>query len=121
MTKSVALIPGATGLIGTGLVTALRESYEVHCVSRHPPARGDVSWHTLDLSSAVSLEGLPSRVDKLVYLAQAEFFRDFPERSEETFQVNTGNLLRFLAYARTAGAKTFVYASSGGVYGGGEL
>lgn len=120
MTNPIAVITGATGLIGAELTRALRGKYEVHCVSRNAPTQDDVRWHALDLASKKELSGLPARADTVIYLAQSEFFRDFPEHSEKIFQVNTGNLLTFLAYARDVRATAFLYASSGGVYGGGD-
>ena len=116
MTKPAVVVVGATGLIGSSLVEVLQDGYEVHCVSRHGRP-GHPPSHTLDLTSAGTLDALPSRVDKIIYLAQSEFFREFPERSEEIFQVNTSGVLRLLDYARRSGASSFVYGSSGGVYG----
>ena len=63
---------------------------------------------------------LPSRVDSVIHLAQSEHFREFPERAEDVFQVNTVSALRLLDYARRAGARHFIMASSGGIYGYGE-
>ena len=62
-------------------------------------------------------ELLPQRFDGVIHLAQSEYFRDFPEHSLDVFEVNTISTLRLLDYALKAGAKTFIYASSGGVYG----
>jgi UDP-glucose 4-epimerase len=121
MSKRTCLITGATGLIGSGLIAALSPEFEVHGVARLPPARSGVTWHALDLATACDLGSLPPRVDAVVYLAQSEFFRDFPRHGLDVFQVNSVNLLRFLEYACKAGARNFVYASSGGVYGSGEF
>src|SRR5207247_1694483 len=38
----------------------------------------------------------------------------------DIFAVNTASTAHLLDFARRAGARTFVYASSGGVYGGGD-
>jgi nucleoside-diphosphate-sugar epimerase len=43
------LLTGATGFIGRGAASSLRErGFEVHAVSRNPPAT-DVTWHAADL------------------------------------------------------------------------
>jgi nucleoside-diphosphate-sugar epimerase len=74
----------------------------------------------MDLSSPCDLRALPQQADAVVYLAQSEFFREFPQHCLDVYEVNTVNLLRFLDYARNAGVRQFVYASSGGVYGTGD-
>lgn len=122
MNKKTCVITGATGLIGSGLVDVLERDYEIHAVARTPgPRRSGVHWHSIDLATDCRLDTLPRRVDGVVYLAQSEFFRDFPQHGPDVFQVNTVNLLRFLDYAWKAGASHFVYASSGGVYGSGDV
>jgi UDP-glucose 4-epimerase len=120
MTKKTIVVTGATGLIGSKFVAALAPEHDVHCVSRETPTAKNVSWHRVDLSRPCSLQGFPKRVDAVVYLAQSEYFRDFPEHSRDIYQVNTVNLLHMLDYARQAEARIFVYGSSGGVYGTGD-
>lgn len=120
MTESVrtCLVVGASGLIGSALVARLVKSVLVHGVSRTSSlTHENFSWHAADLTQPLPQQALPKRVDAVVYLAQSEFFRNFPERAGDIFGVNTAQLLRVLDYARTAGAKRFVFASSGGVYG----
>src|SRR5881628_2780832 len=121
MTKRICVVTGATGLIGSRLIDALLPEYAVHGVARRPPARHGMTWHALDLATTCDLGSLPPRADAVVYLAQSEYFRDFPERSSNVFQVNVASLLRFLDYARKAGVRNFVFASSGGVYGSGDF
>ncbi len=114
------VVTGAGGLLGSHLVPALAHDWEVHAVSRHRPAGLDgpnVVWHPLDLSRRFDPSELPERADAVVYLAQSEHFREFPERALDIFEVNTVSLLRFLDYARRSGVRSFVFASSGGVYG----
>lgn len=117
------VITGASGLIGSNLIGRLRYAWEVHAISRHPPAgnpAANVIWHTMDLAKELDRQALPERADALIYLAQSEHFRDFPERALDIFGANTMGLVRALDYARSAGVRTFVYGSSGGVYGYGE-
>ena len=117
------LVVGASGLVGSHLVPALAHQFEVHSVSRTLPESLRVlvqHHHPLDLSGHWDLGRLPKKVEVVVYLAQEDRFREFPDRAEDTFSVNTAVVLKMLEYARNAGAATFIYASSGGVYGGSD-
>jgi UDP-glucose 4-epimerase len=115
MTRKTIVITGGTGLIGAALVQRLATEHEVHCVSRRPPPARAAIWHALDLAHACGFERLPQRADAVIYLAQSEYFRDFPAHSLNIYEVNTANVLRMLEYARQAGVKNFVYGSSGGI------
>jgi nucleoside-diphosphate-sugar epimerase len=61
---------------------------------------------------------LPPRLDSVIHLAQSRDYRRFPEKAVAIARVNVEATLELLDAAREAGAKTFVFASSGGVYGG---
>jgi nucleoside-diphosphate-sugar epimerase len=74
----------------------------------------------LDFTGDWKSDVLPAEVDAVIHLVQSEHFRDFPDRATDVFQVNTLSTLRMLDYARRAGARTFLLASSGGVYGYGD-
>lgn len=106
------LVFGASGLIGSHLVPLLRERHDVVSVGRS----GSVTY-AVDLQHEWEYFSLPKKIDSVVYLAQSERFRDFPESAESVFRVNVLSLLRAFDYARQASASSFIYASSGGVYG----
>lgn len=114
------IITGATGLIGSHLLHTLSSQaltlYPV-CRSQQPsrPLPGQPCY--LDLSDNWDISLLPKQVDTIIYLAQSEHFREFPDKAESIFRINTLSVLRFLDYARTAGCKMFIFASSGGIYG----
>lgn len=115
------LITGATGFVGRHLVKSFLTRYEVVCLVREqspsPPELQGAQLVYADL--ARPLEGqdirLPNRVDAVVHLAQARVA--FPERAKEFFAASTGSTLELLEYGRRVGIQTFVYASSGSVYG----
>jgi nucleoside-diphosphate-sugar epimerase len=54
-----------------------------------------------------------------VHLAQSREHRNFPEAAPDIFSVNVRSVIDLLEYARLAGARRFVLASTGSVYGTG--
>jgi nucleoside-diphosphate-sugar epimerase len=113
---------GATGLIGRSVLPLLEKSgWTVHALVRRRPGEDSsaVRYHLCDLAGEFSLSNLPPAADAVIHLAQSEHFREFPDYSENIAGVNTLSTIRLLDYARAAGVKTFVLASSGGIYGHG--
>ncbi len=94
------LVTGATGFVG-----------------RHLRLDGMLAPR-LDLTQP--LNRLPDRVDAVVHLAQSRRYREFPEGADDVLAVNVAATVALADYARRAGARTFVLASTGGVYGFGE-
>lgn len=117
------LITGSTGLIGKELLPLLiRDKWELYTLNRNHSKAGSNFQENIkcDLSNEWISDRLPKEVDIVIHLAQSEHFRDFPEYAEDIFYINTLSTIRLLEYARKAGAKAFILASSGGVYGYGN-
>jgi len=114
------LLTGATGFIGRNALAVLAPNHEVFALVRALPETSPkrVNWIEQDL--ARPLEGLPEEIDAVIHLAQSRRYREFPEGSPDLFAVNVESTFRLLEYAREAGARSFVQASTGGVYGGGN-
>lgn len=100
MTKEKILITGYSGLIGTSLVEKLINKYEI-----------------VEFSADSDIDLLPVDITIIMHFAQSNYFRDFPEKSEDIFEVNTILTLKLLEFGRKIGIKKFYYASSGGIYG----
>ncbi len=113
------IITGASGLIGAHVVHLLSQANEVHALSRSKikSFSKNVIWHEVDLAGEVNYDRLPRDAEVLIYLAQSDHFRDFPIRASEIFQVNTAQVVKALDFSQKTGVKSFIYASSGGVYG----
>jgi nucleoside-diphosphate-sugar epimerase len=117
---SKILITGATGFIGSHLVKLLQGRHEIIVLSRRRPGPllgGGIAWLGGDLSERLDFSKLPDKVDVVIHLAQSRFYRQFPERAEDIFDVNVQGTFRLLEYARHAKAESFLFASTGGVYG----
>lgn len=118
------VLTGGTGLIGSHLVHHLCQDWFLYVVSRKEreswPDSKNVKHVKLDFTGDWKSDALPPKIDAVIHLVQSEYFRDFPGRAIDVFQVNTVSTLRMLDYARRAGARTFLLASSGGVYGYGD-
>lgn len=114
------LIVGATGLIGSHLLNRMCKTNAVTVLGRKKPEKISVAWIEQDLTQDFDHTKLPDNTDVIIYLAQSEHFRDFPEYAQDVFTVNTIQVLKLLDFARKNKIKQFIFASSGGVYGSGE-
>ncbi len=112
------LLTGSTGLLGSRLAPILAVDHRVTAVARRPPADADtrVRWLVIDLGQPDLASRLPGEVDVVIHLAQGATFREFPEKAMETFMVNVGSTAQLLDWAQRAGARQFIFASSGSVY-----
>lgn len=119
--KRTCLITGAHGLVGTHLLPWLAE-YELYAVAREADSEWQAALpgHCRLIEADLSLPGfcdkLPGKVDAVIHLAQSNHFRLFPDKALDIAAVNTFSTVQLLDYAKRAGARHFVYASTGGVY-----
>ena len=112
------IVTGATGLIGSHVIDVLLQNSQIYAVSRSLIDRPhkNVSHLQLDFLGETNLAALPKSADAIIYLAQSDDFRDFPEKSLNIFDINVKSVMAFLEYGRRAGIKKFILASTGGVY-----
>jgi len=118
------VISGCNGLIGFELSRLLSQNsdYNVYGISRTKPLIESPNFYHIyaDLMQK-DFEGLlPEKVDVVIHLAQSEFFRDFPNKAQNIFDINVNSTLKLLDYCRKANGSNFIYASSGGIYGTSE-
>ena len=118
MRKMNVLVTGANGLLGRNAVAALRENYEVHALVHNMPLKPfpDVTYYVYDFNTEWTINDLPRDIHTVMHLAQSELFRDFPEHALDVFNVNVASTVKLLDYARVAGAKKFLFTSTGGIY-----
>ena len=113
------LVTGASGFVGGHLLRRLAPAHEVFALARATPRGGPsgVRWVEQDLTRPLDRARLPGAVDAVIHLAQSRLYKQFPESAGDIYEVNVGATFRLLDYAAAAGARRFVFTSSGGVYG----
>jgi UDP-glucose 4-epimerase len=115
------LVTGASGFVAPHLIAALTaRGDEVVASARDAdriPGGPGVEPLPLDLAAPLAGAALPE-VDAIVHLAQANV--PYPERALELYNVNTLATLGLLDASARTGARRFVHASSGTVYGLGD-
>lgn len=104
------VLTGAAGFLGQALVAALGDVVAIHRPGTPRPAPESVE---LDLGAPFDRAQLPAQVDSVLHVAQSRQYRDFPGGAVDVMEVNTAATVRLLDYAVAAGARSFVYASSG--------
>jgi nucleoside-diphosphate-sugar epimerase len=112
------VVTGASGFLGRRVVARLSAGHEVHAVVRDVRRLGatiPASVIAMDLAQPLERSRLPDAVDAIVHLAQGT--APSPDGPGELFGVNTAATQQLLEYGRQAGARQFVLASTGDVYG----
>jgi len=117
-TKPGILVTGAGGLVGGRLISLAASDFDVWAMSRRPPdvSSSGTRWIRHDFETPSLPEGMPSGIDVVVHLAQAENHRDFPAAAPRIHAVAGDATLRLLDWAVRSGVRRFVLASSGGLY-----
>jgi nucleoside-diphosphate-sugar epimerase len=107
---STILITGTTGFVGGALTRSLRDGNRIIELNRGEVDRSTdgITWNYGDSLPA----SLPTKADVVIHSAA-----DTSESPRDGFVVNAGATSVLLEYARAAGANTFVYISTGSVYG----
>jgi nucleoside-diphosphate-sugar epimerase len=121
----IVLVTGATGFVAGHLVPRLVSQGHHVVAAGHDPARlshfpgaQPLLWDLRAPAPPTGLAGLPERIDAVVHLAQANV--PFPAEAGAMFAVHVAATQQLLELARARGARRFVFASSGSVYGSGS-
>ena len=121
------LLTGATGCLGRTLASRLIEQgHDVTALVRPAsmselaPGRGSgpvpsLTVTPLDLFDPFESGRLPDNCDIVVHAAQARRYREFPAAAGHIFRINTAATQELASYALDAGARQFIYLSTGSV------
>lgn len=119
---NTVLLTGASGLLGKEVIQALvKENLTVFSLTKNSQNIPGCHNITVDFSINWSSQNLPNKIDAVIHLAQSNYYKDFPNSATDIFGVNVASTSSLLDYARMAKAKIFIYASTGGLYGGSEF
>jgi len=119
-TAPTVLLLGASGFVGQHTVKSLCSSgWNVY--AQHLPNEKIASflaghWFPCDLRNISFTDSLPSNCDSVIFLAQSPEFRNFPDGAESIFDINVSAVFKTIEYARKAGARRFIFASTGSIY-----
>jgi nucleoside-diphosphate-sugar epimerase len=118
------LVTGAASFIGNHLIRVLvNENCDIYATYRHSlaaaqlnePCNGGIHFIQLDLSKHLDFERLPAQVDIIIHLAAISNYQGISNAAiADSNIIGTNNIL---TYAKAAGAKKIVYASSVSVHG----
>lgn len=113
------LLTGATGLLGSAVLPLLAAQYNLTVISRknnNITNFPEINWVICDLTGGINFDRLPDTIDVVIHLAQSQSHNDFPNNMLDIYEVNVASTMNLLNYAYQAGAKYFIYSSTGSVY-----
>jgi nucleoside-diphosphate-sugar epimerase len=114
------VLTGASGCLGQAVVAELTSTGSAVTAIVRPGSDIEapvvIGRSELDLSRPLDTARLPPRCDAVVHLAQSRAYRDFPRSVADIVNINVAATVALAKYAIEAGAKIFIFASSGSVY-----
>lgn len=119
------VVSGANGLLGKSVCRQLVEQGNkvlglIRPSDTRRPVDG-ITYQGVDLAAPFADQlDVPGPVRSVVHLAQAAGWHAFPEHTGQIARINLGATIELAQWAIRAKAKSFVYASSGGIYGAHE-
>lgn len=108
---------GGTGFIGQHFLAKVGSDHEIFVISRNSGPLGPAKVVLANLEEPNFSKTLPNGIEVVIHLAQSRDYRQFPERAAQISQVNISATIELASWARSAGVKKFIYASSASVYG----
>ena len=116
------LVTGCTGFIGKYLIKVLSEHNKIFCLGRRVDnsiQESNITHINHDLKDKFRADLLPRDLNHIIHLA-AITIRNLDKIDmliSDYYRVNTTSTLELLEYGKKVGIDSFIYASTGGVYG----
>jgi len=119
--KQKILVIGATGFIGQHTIRKLLDAdhtiYATHLPDESLPSKPGTTWIPCDLASTDITKNWPEDIESVIYLAQSQTWRSFPDGAVNTYKVNVEAVFQAVEYSRKIGVHRFIYTSTGSLYG----
>lgn len=111
------LLTGGSGFIGSSLLhNQVFLDNNVYILSRSKKSNfKNVHFIQQDLSKKLSFK-IKQNIDCIIHLAQSNNYRNFPEKADDIFKINTYATFNLLEWGRINKIKQFILASTGNVY-----
>jgi nucleoside-diphosphate-sugar epimerase len=114
------LITGSNGYIGNHLTSRLLKKKEVKVVginrSKSTCTNKNFTNIKFDICNDKWTSLIHNNIDVVIYLAQSDQYRNFPEGANSMISVNAQGVLQTAQWAMNNNVKKFIYASTGNVY-----
>lgn len=117
------LIIGSNGFVGKNLVSLLSSEMDIfmYGLSRSKFQQDHRNYSHFkgnlnDNNWSQKLKEKNEKIDALVYLAQSDQYRNFPDGASSMLDINSVGLLKLALWAKLNGIKKFIFASTGNVY-----
>ena len=111
------LVTGLTGHLGKNLAKNLNKYFYIYSLQRRTYFNyKNIKEIKCDLgkeSEKEIIKKIPRGIDTILYLAQSEHYKNFPEKNEDIFKINLQVPFWLLQYSLKNNVKKFLYTSTG--------
>jgi len=115
MKSNNLLLTGSTGFIGSNFLNNIEEKFEnIYLVTKEEIKEDNSHYIKWNFKNPYGDIILPSDIDTIIHLAADN---NKMASYKDLFYTNTLSTMRLLEYGKEIGIKSFVYVSSGGIYG----
>lgn len=113
------LITGATGFVGSNLTKKLLKNPKNNIYYLRYKKKLNYKSNNLHIFKITDFKKIvlfKSKIDCIIHCAQSEFYNEFPDKSEDIYNVNIALTFKVLDFARKIKIKNFIYLSTGSIY-----
>ena len=115
------LLTGASGFLGKKYLKSIsNENFKIYAIVRKKFEfkQKNLELIIADLSNESWIKSVPEiEFDYVIYLAQSNLYRDFPNSSVDLIDVNVKSVIALAKWSISRNVKKFLFASTGNIYG----